>query len=168
MADASEQFADRTLLLLRHAKAEQHHSPDHERVLADRGRRDAAAVGQWIREQGFALDLVLCSSAVRTRQTWRYAELEAGDVWYDRRIYNADTDTLLDVLHEVPESAATVLLIGHAPGVPWLAAGLASSGGEDLPDKYATSGLAVLRHTHRWSGLGSNDAVLADFVTPRG
>lgn len=168
MADPSEQFADRTLLLLRHAKAEQQQSPDHERALADRGRRDAAAAGDWIREQGFAIDLVLCSSSVRTRQTWRYADLEAGDVWYDRRIYGADPETLLDVLHEVPESATTVLLIGHAPGVPWLAAGLASSGAEDLPDKYATSGLAVLRHTQRWSRLGENDAALAGFVTPRG
>ena len=168
MADPSEQFADRTLVLLRHAKAEEHRSPDHERALSDRGRRDAAAAGEWIRGQRLAFDLVLCSSSVRTRQTWRYAELEAGDVWYDRRIYEADTDTLLDVLHEIPETATTVLLIGHAPAVPWLAAGLASSGGEGLPDKYATSGLAVLRHTQRWSTLGENDAVLADFVTPRG
>jgi phosphohistidine phosphatase len=168
MADPSDLLVDRTLLLLRHAKSVQHESPDHERPLADRGRRDAAAAGEWIAGQGIKLDLVLCSSSVRTRQTWKYTGLEAGDVWYDRRIYEADPETLLEVIHEVPEQLSTVMLIGHAPSVPWLATELVVSGGDDLPDKYATTGLAVLTHTRHWSALGANDATLAEFVTPRG
>ena len=168
MADPSDLLVDRTLLLLRHAKSVQHESPDHERPLADRGRRDAAAAGRWIAGRGIRLDLVLCSSSVRARQTWKYAGLEAGDVWYDRRIYDADPETLLDVLHEVPEQSRTVMLIGHAPSVPWLASSLVATGGDDLPDKYATTGLAVLTHTRRWSALAANDATLTDFVTPRG
>src|SRR5262245_14700502 len=125
MADPSELLVDRTLVLLRHAKAVQHDRADHARPLADRGRRDARAAGEWLATYLAAhdagLDLVLCSTSARTRETWQYASaagLDAGDVWYDRRIYNAAAETLLEVVREAPETAGTVLLIGHAPGVP--------------------------------------------------
>jgi phosphohistidine phosphatase len=172
MADPSDLLVDRTLVLLRHAKAGPHEGEDHERALADRGRRDARAAGQWLVDREMSFDLVLCSTSVRTRETWQYASsagLEAGDIWYDRRIYNADPETLLDVIREVPEPAGTVLLIGHAPGVPSLARELvAGPGRKQLDEKFATSGLAVLRHSRRWTALGAGDADLADFVLPRG
>jgi phosphohistidine phosphatase len=118
---------------------------------------------------------VLCSTAVRTRQTWEHVArggAEAADVWYDRRVYNADQDELLEVVREVPAGTRTVLLIGHAPGVPTLAEELAAPGDSPARDrmnrKYPTSGLAVLRHTGTWTDLAPGDAELADFVIPRG
>src|SRR3954454_22112926 len=101
MADPSDLLMDRTLVLLRHAKAVPPESmPDLERPLTDRGRADAAAAGRYLVAEGIEADLVLCSPAQRTRETWQYAA-EAGattaDIWYDRRIYSAGTDELLDV-----------------------------------------------------------------------
>ncbi len=95
MADPSDLLIDRTLVLLRHSKAVPPESmPDFERPLADRGRADARAAGRYLVAEGIEADLVLCSPSQRTRETWEYAA-EAGatanDVWYDRRIYNADT-----------------------------------------------------------------------------
>ena len=107
MADPSDLLIDRTLVLLRHAKAVPHESmPDFERPLTDRGRADAAAAGRWLVAQGIEADLVLCSPSQRTRETWKYAA-EAGavtaDAWYDRRIYNGTAEELLDVIHRYPD-----------------------------------------------------------------
>ncbi len=176
MADPSDLLIDRTLVLLRHSKAVPPESmPDFERPLADRGRADARAAGRYLVAEGIEADLVLCSPSQRTRETWEYAA-EAGatanDVWYDRRIYNADTDELLDVIRETPSDARTVILVGHGPGVPWLADDLALDGTSpervELSQKYPTSGLAVLHLTCRWADLGSDDADLVSFVVPRG
>lgn len=176
MADPSDLLIDRTLVLFRHAKAVPPESmPDLERPLADRGRADARAAGLHLVAQGIEADLVLCSPSERTRETWQSAA-EAGataaDVWYDRRIYNGDVDELLAVIHEVPAEARTVILVGHAPGVPWLADELALDGTSpervQLTQKYPTSGLAILHLTTRWSDLAANDADLVSYAVPRG
>jgi phosphohistidine phosphatase len=176
MADPSDLLIDRTLVLLRHSKAVPPETmPDLDRPLSDRGRADAAAAGRYLVAQGIEPDLVLCSPSTRTRETWEYAAgagVIATDIWYDRRIYSAGTDELLDVLHDVPAGARTVILVGHGPGVPWLADELALDGTSpervQLTQKYPTSGLAVLHHTSRWSDLAPDDADLVSFVVPRG
>jgi len=176
MADPSDLLIDRTLVLLRHSKAVPPESmPDPERPLADRGRADARAAGRYLVAQGIEADLVLCSPSQRTRETWQFAAeagASAADVWYDRRIYNADTVELLDVIREAPSEARTVILVGHAPGIPWLADELALDGTSpervELTQKYPTSGLTVLHLTCRWSDLSADDADLVSFVVPRG
>jgi phosphohistidine phosphatase len=176
MADPSDLLIDRTLVLLRHSKAVPPESmPDPERPLSDRGRADARAAGRYLVAQGIEADLVLCSPSQRTRETWQFAA-EAGataaDVWYDRRIYNADSIELLDVVREAPSEARTVILVGHAPGVPWLADELALDGTSperaELTRKYPTSGLTVLHLTCRWADLSADDADLVSYVVPRG
>ncbi|MDX6264664.1 MAG: phosphohistidine phosphatase [Kribbellaceae bacterium] len=176
MADPSDLLIDRTLVLLRHAKAVPPDSmPDLERPLADRGRADAAAAGRYLVAQGIEAELVLCSPSIRTRETWQYAA-EAGaiatDVWYDRRIYSAGTEELLQVVYDVPAEVRTVVLVGHAPGIPWLADELALDGTSpnrvELTQKYPTSGLTVLHTTSRWADLNADDADLVDYVIPRG
>ncbi|MGN6637210.1 MAG: SixA phosphatase family protein [Oryzihumus sp.] len=170
--------ADRTFILLRHSKAEHGGgTPDIERPLSPRGQRDAEAVGQWFADQDLVADLVVCSPSVRTRQTWETAAeagAEADDIWYDRRVYDASADELLDVVREVPEDATVVVLVGHAPGIPSLVGDLAVSGGGSerawarLDDGLPTSGIAVLSFTGSWAELGPEDAVLEDVVAPRG
>jgi phosphohistidine phosphatase len=178
MADPSDLLIDRTLVLLRHAKAVPAETnpdlPDLERPLADRGRADASAAGRYLVAQGIEADLVLCSPSKRTRETWKYvaeAGVTAKDVWYDKRVYNADTDGLLDVIHEAPAEARTVIVVGHAPGIPWLADELALDGTSpervELTQKYPTTGLATLHLTCHWADLSANDADLVSYVVPR-
>lgn len=176
---------ERTLLLLRHAKAEQAPGkPDHERKLAPRGLKDARAVGEWLRdaEEGGGLpsgvvDLALCSTSERTRQTLDAAcagGAAVTDARFDERIYDASAASLIDVLREVPDSVNTVLLIGHAPGIPVLATALAQDGAgstdaaERLSQGFPTCGLAVLGFEGRWAELAPGMAYLQEFVVPRG
>lgn len=167
----------RRLLLLRHAKSAWPEGvADHDRPLGERGRRDAAAVGRWLAAAGARPDMVLVSSAQRARETWDGVAGElgpAGDVRVTDEVYGAGAGDLLDVLREVPEQSATVLVVGHNPGIERLAAllddGEAASGdGTRMRVKFPTSGLAVLDVPHPWSALDPETCRLAAFVVPRG
>ena len=112
----------KTLLLLRHAKAENGGAalPDLDRALNDRGRKEAQAVGTFIRKQDLALDLVLSSSAERTRETTELVVASADpavEVRYEQRIYEAGPLRLLEVVSQIEEECSTVLLVGHNPGM---------------------------------------------------
>ncbi|MBS2963535.1 histidine phosphatase family protein [Actinocrinis puniceicyclus] len=176
----TEPVTTRHLLIMRHAKAAWPQVEDRLRPLADRGRRDAPAVGRWLREtalrlDGFTLDRVVCSPARRTRETW---ELVAGELdappqpVYDGRVYAATAATLLTVLRETPPRVRGLVLVGHNPGMQSLAVALAhEDSGEPLErilDKYPTSGVALFRVEGAWSRLLPGNALLTEFAVPRG
>ena len=112
----------KTLLLLRHAKAENAApgSSDINRSLNERGKKEAQTIGTFIRKQNLRVELVLCSPAVRARETAELvlsaAEVTA-DVRFDQRIYEAGPHQLLEVISEVDENKSAVLLVGHNPGM---------------------------------------------------
>src|ERR671926_426622 len=116
-----------TLYLLRHAKSSwDDASPrDFERPLSHRGREAAALIGEFVKEKGIDFDLVLVSTAVRTRETIELVRERAkfhGEVRYDERIYEATVSQLLDVISEVHSDCESVLLVGHNPGIEELLA----------------------------------------------
>ncbi|MEU1416621.1 SixA phosphatase family protein [Streptomyces sp. NPDC004096] len=167
----------RRLVVLRHAKSAWPAGvPDHERPLAPRGRRDAPAAGRALAESDWLPDLVLCSTAVRARQTWELASAQWGTpppVRFDPRLYAADVPELLESVHHAPTEAQTLLLIGHNPGLTDLVLELAGDGLDDTVDrvraKFPTSGIAVLaRHGGTWDSLAPGTALLTDVIVPRG
>lgn len=172
--------SERTLILVRHSKAEHVEGRvDHDRELTARGRSDARAVGQWLSHprRALAVDLVLCSTAERTRQTLEGLRLGGAsfkETHFDERVYGGGATSLLEVLREVPDSVNAVMMIGHAPGIPVLATALGrddagATEATDLMSKgFPTSGLAVLEFDGRWEALAPETAYLRDFVVPRG
>jgi phosphohistidine phosphatase len=156
------------LVLMRHAKSGYPEStPDHERPLAARGARDAPRIGAWLRESGNTPDLVVCSTAVRARQTWELATAalrEQPPVRYEPRVYEASTLGLLMLIREFPEDMRTVLVVGHNPAISQLASGLAER--SDLP-AFPTAGLAVLTVDGQWTTTSPGEAKLDTFTTPR-
>jgi phosphohistidine phosphatase len=124
----------KTLLLLRHAKAENAApgSSDLKRALNDRGKKEAQAIGTFMRKHNLAAGLVLCSPAVRARETAELvlaaAEVTAS-VQYDERIYEASPRQLLEVISEVDEDQSAMLLVGHNPGMEELLRALTGMGG---------------------------------------
>ena len=104
------------LILMRHAKSSWDDicQPDHDRILNERGRRNAQAMGDWLREHAYLPDLILCSTAARTRETLRLLRLDA-PVRYEDRLYHASADTLLTSLQDVDGKA--VLIVAHNPGI---------------------------------------------------
>jgi phosphohistidine phosphatase len=168
----------RRLILLRHAKSDWTEDlPDHDRPLSKRGRRDAPVIGRWLRDRGYLPDVVVCSTACRTRQTWDLvsAELLAAEqrtgmpeVTYEPRAYGASEHTLLYLARELPPGCRAALLIGHNPGISELAAGLAEPPGGTHRSgiSFPTAGVAVLEFDGDWPDLEPGHAQLADFVIP--
>lgn len=119
------------LYLLRHAKAEAGnlHLQDIDRPLAAKGLEDAARLGTWLE----APDYTVCSSALRTRQTYQQLAL-AGQEAVDFRsdLYHGSPERMLGTLQLSPPQARSVLMVGHNPGVHQLASALASRGSDPL------------------------------------
>lgn len=157
----------RTLILLRHAKSDWAEDlPDPERPLAERGRKDAPAAGRWLREHVRAIDLVVCSPAARTRETWTLASQELEVVppmRLEPRMYTAAVDDLMSVVHDLPDEASTAVLIGHNPGLTDMVWTLSRS---EVGLK--TASIAVVRGEGDWLDAAPHWAELTDFVTPRG
>jgi phosphohistidine phosphatase len=172
----SEVTNGRTLVIVRHAKSSWDFDvDDHERPLSARGRRDAEALGRLLSQRSLRPDLVLCSTATRTRQTWEYAKVggaTSGEVQYLRDIYHAWVPELLSMIREVPDEIHTLLVLGHAPGIPDLVEHLCIR--TDSPDwaqmdsKFPTSALAIVNAPGPWAELGKDRAELSSFIVPRG
>jgi phosphohistidine phosphatase len=164
----------RRIVLLRHAKADWPDVPDHERPLADRGRRDAPAAGRWLATSGITFDLVLCSTATRTRETWKLAvhELEHRPrTVYEERLYEASLGDLLALLTETPDDVANLLLVGHNPGVHALADALAGTAEGDCLARmntrgFPTAGAAVVTFEGSWKGVEHGVGRLTHFWAP--
>jgi phosphohistidine phosphatase len=178
----TEQFAagihaaQRRLVLLRHAKSAYPHGvPDRERPLAGKGRRNAQATGEWLRDEGPRADLVLCSDAQRARHTWEIVAAclpSPPIVKPEPRLYLADPETLLTIVRGTDDSVHTLVVVGHEPTMSAVILLLAGEGSDDaalaqVTRKFPTNGVAVLHYVGPWSGLAVGRAVLETFTVPR-
>lgn len=147
---------DRTLVVIRHAKSDwQHDLVDDERPLAPRGRREAPLIGPWVAANAGEVDLVICSTAVRTRETLALSGLTPGAVTYDARVYAATYQELMSVVDEVPDEVTTAALVGHNPGLSDLVHTLTNE-----PLELKTSAVAVLTWRGGWPDVWSRRASL--------
>lgn len=118
----------RTLLLMRHAQAEPGFGVDDiDRPLTDKGLAQAKAVGRLLAQHGHRVDHVICSTALRTRQTLDGVLSTWGvetppEVEYSEAAYNAATDTLLELVQYVDADAENVMVVGHNPSISQLVA----------------------------------------------
>jgi len=160
-------------MLLRHAKSDWPDLPDRDRPLAKRGRRDAPVVGRWLHDHGYRPEIVICSAAVRTRETWDLVAPELGGspaVTFEPRAYAASALTLLYLVRELPASCHAALLIGHNPGVSELASTLIETNGDDKPGspglRFPTAAVGILEFSGDWAELSLARARLVAYTTP--
>ena len=172
---APEDRGPRRLVLLRHAKAEHHaRVSDEQRTLTPAGRRQAGEVGSLLVETNLQPDVVLCSSAVRTRQTFERLAPALDvrpDVEYLEDLYRADESDVLDAVADVRPDARTVLVVGHEPimsGVASLLAGPESetSAVARVRVGVPTAAFCVLELADSWTDLRPGSAVLSGVVVP--
>ncbi|NBE52338.1 SixA phosphatase family protein [Streptomyces boluensis] len=163
----------RRIVLLRHAKADWPQVSDHERPLAERGRKDAPVAGRRLADSGIEFELAVCSTAARTRETWKLAAPQLPHrpkTVYEERVYDASPGELIAVLNEVPDDVSNVLLIGHNPGVRHLVDVLADASEGDALERmhrgFPTSAFAVLSYAGSWKGLEPGTATLLDYWAP--
>ena len=167
----NEQY--RSLILLRHAKSAYPDGVvDHDRPLAPRGIREAGLAGDWLRANLPRIDQVLCSTAVRARETLTRAGVDA-PVRHVDRLYGATPATVIDEINAVADDITTLLVVGHEPAISAVAVGLSGADGtksaaaESISAKFPTSGIALLHVAGRWNDLEPGGAALVDFHVPR-
>lgn len=168
---------EKTLILMRHAKAEEGAGkPDHDRGLTGRGRKDAVATGEWLKEQGLVPDLVICSTSVRTRQTWEgacHGGAHCEFVEYRKSVYVGEAEDIVETVREDAGEMTTVMVVGHNPSMAQLTSLLSDGDGsreahEALGRGFATSGVAVLRYVGAWADLEFGTCELQRFHVNRG
>lgn len=165
------------LVLLRHAKAERHvdEASDFSRPLALRGRENATVLGRLLVEQGLVPDLVLVSAALRTKQTWQRVAATLGEhsaqVEYLEELYLPAPDQIVRSVRSWGAVHATVMVVGHEPGLSIVAHRLAGSGesgplaqvGVGLP----TAAAAVLETSTSWAELAYGESYLDAVISGR-
>jgi phosphohistidine phosphatase len=157
----------RTLILMRHAKSDWGHAglADHDRPLNARGAGDAPAMGDWLRAKGHLPDEVLCSTAIRTRQTLQGLAVTSPTRFLPA-LYHADPDTMLEELQQA--KGQSVLVIGHNPGIAAFAASLvANTPTHPRFHDYPTCATLVVQFaTDDWADLRPGTGQAIAFVIP--
>jgi phosphohistidine phosphatase len=165
----------KTLYLLRHLKSswDEPGLRDFDRPLAPRGRKAGKKIARHLRRSGASPDIVLCSPAVRTRQTLAAVLPALGDpnVTFPEELYAASEETLLRAVRAVTAKSGSVLVIAHNPGLEGLAIELAGSGDVDalerLGERFPTGALATLAFRRSWADVGPGSGELVEYVVPR-
>lgn len=166
------------LTLFRHAKSgwDDPVARDFDRPLNARGRRAALRMGQYLRDHGLHFDRITGSPAVRVVETLEYASEGMGETIapaWDRRVYLASAVSLLEVVHDTPEPARSLLLVGHNPGLEDLALMLTPDRAGDemrdrLEEKFPTAALAeIVFDVERWEDVDVRGGTITLFVRPR-
>ncbi|SOB94783.1 SixA phosphatase family protein [Rhodobacter maris] len=162
----------RRLILTRHAKSswDDPAMEDKRRPLNPRGQTAARELGDFLASRGLEPEEVLCSSALRTRETWEgvaSAVIETRpEVHLIDALYQATPETLLAELRKA--TASTVMLIAHNPGIGEFAASLPSRPIYD-PDfrKYPTCATLIVDfQIEDWRDVAPGQGSLLDFFTP--
>lgn len=167
------------LYLLRHAKAvpADPAADDFARELTVRGMHDAAAMARYLRKNEMRPDLILISTAARTRQTAELVQREL-DVPVDGReaLYLAEPGKIFAMVQATPAKSGALMVVGHNPGIEELAGLLAREPvrrkererRDVLEEKFPTAALAVLDFDiAKWRDIRPGDGKLVDFVRPK-
>ena len=166
---------DRRLFVLRHARASWHHrgSSDHDRPLSGRGHDALPTLRRALEERAANIEVVLCSSAVRTVATLegvRAALPDHAQVTIDDELYGAGGQTWFDRCQQVGDDVEGVLAIGHNPGLERLVQDLAPTGEPTarqlLARGFPTGALAELAVPGPWSTLEYDSCHLAAMQIP--
>ena len=167
----------RLIHLLRHARSSRDDPAliDFDRPLAARGRAACETMSAYLQVADVAPDRLLCSPALRTRQTLagiRSVVGEETEARFDEVFYHGGPNELLAELRRVPDGVTSVMLIGHNPALQVLALHLGTRGDPEalarMAATFPTGALATLVvEPKRWRDLAPGTCELHSFVTPR-
>ncbi len=168
----------KTLVIVRHGKAEASAPSDFDRALTERGHADATELGAWLAAQGVAADYALVSAAVRTSETWEDVALGAG--WdltladTSHALYAAESATALDLVREIDAGVGCLIVIGHNPTVGHLVQLLDDGAGDEEASAqiavggYPTAAATVFEYDGSWADLDEGSATIRAYHAGRG
>lgn len=164
----------KTLYLLRHGMAMMAQgNDDFARGLAPKGKEDALALGKVMKAEGYVPGRILCSPAVRTKQTLEAvnASLEIQEVQYPKTFYNGGAGELLHHIQQSDDHETALLVVAHNPGIHQLTVLLSGQGPESMIQRLATGfapgTLAVLSCScENWQDIQPGENALTALLDP--
>jgi phosphohistidine phosphatase len=158
----------KTLFLLRHAKSswKDETLADFDRPLNRRGKRAAETIGNYFKTHAIVPELILCSPAVRARETLELVSKAAKwstEVRYDQRIYEASGMRLAEIVTQIDNDRKAAMLVGHNPGMEELLFLLTA---ERVEIPTATVAKIAVKAT-KWVHASDKRATLEWVVKPR-
>jgi phosphohistidine phosphatase len=163
----------KTILLLRHAEAAPIANDDRKRPLTSRGRTDSEMLARKMSAFKLTPDYVVCSPARRARETFECMEkiLPGVSVIYPEYLYNASSDELFESIRKLTDTAKTVLMVAHNPGIHNLATQLAGKGDHEninaLHHGYKPGTMSVIEcNCDNWAAITLGENKLAQIIKP--
>jgi len=154
------------IYLLRHFKSSREGSGgDFDRPLASRGERAGADIAAWLADNKIAPDLVLCSAALRAKETLALILPALGEsrILIERGLYLISAEALVARLRRLDDEARSVMAIAHNPGLGELARHWG-----DASDQFPTGALSGFGfRIERWRDLAAAQGELLCRIRPR-
>jgi phosphohistidine phosphatase len=159
----------KTLYFFRHAKSDwdAEFGTDFERPLSKRGQRAASTMGEFLRNADKMPELILCSSAVRTRKTLQRATKAGGwdsEIEYRDELYTGNPRHVLRVIREVSKRVDSLMVVGHETAMSETTSLIIGQG--DL--RFPTAAIACMElEIRRWKDAAPGCGRLIFFLPPR-
>ncbi|HOZ83862.1 MAG TPA: histidine phosphatase family protein [Niabella sp.] len=158
----------KTLIIIRHAKAEQSLGADSHRKLIERGHRDAEMMAKKALSNGYKIDKIFSSPSERTKQTAQHFAQVHGvaedDIRYFEALYLGDTLQILETVNWLQENVRTLAVIAHNPGVTNFTNDITQSQIDSLP----TSGIAIVdADCDEWQEFNHAQKILVETLFPK-
>ena len=168
-------MASHDIIIMRHAKSDwsHEHISDFDRPLNTRGKRDAPLMAKWMKGVALRPDLLICSPAVRARQTAteiiQHLDIPESSVVFDKRLYLASTAMLSKIIQETNDRIKSVMLIGHNPGLEDLAVQLCKEPIQVEPGKglMTTANVLHLHFPRPWQELSRHSCEFVQIMRPK-
>ena len=159
----------KTLYLVRHAKSYwgDQSTPDFDRPLNQRGKKDAPFMGEVLKNKKVKPDLIVCSPAKRTKKTAIAIAEKIGcpekKILFNDDLYEASSNTIIKVLNKIDERYNSVMIFGHNPGLTVLNNQVSNNYIDNIP----TCGIVALQLDKKWSELNKNTCKFLFFEYPK-
>jgi phosphohistidine phosphatase len=164
------------LAILRHAKSswDEPGLDDLNRPLNERGWKAARRMGRELKHRGMAFDLVLSSTAARTRETIDGIQENydfAAPIRFDPQLYLAGESVLFGIVRGLDDEVKAALIVGHNPGLQQLVTGLTRDDEglrRNIAGKFPTGALAILElPAKRWADVEPGSGEVTELILPK-
>lgn len=158
----------KTLIIIRHAKAEQTFGADSKRRLTEKGIHNAAEMAKELHSKGYAIDKIFSSPAERTKETTaifaKEFHVDIENIKYFEDLYLGDTLQITEAINWLQENIHTLAVVGHNPGVTNFTNDTTKSHIDSLP----TSGIAIIKiDCNDWQQFNHADKTLIELLLPK-
>lgn len=161
----------KTLLLVRHAKAEDQSKmfKDFDRELVGRGIMDAARLGHFLKTEGVVVERITCSGAARTHQTAKIIaeqlKFDTEEIDISDKLYGGGPQAYLATINTTPETVQTLLVCGHNPDISYFTEYLTHA---SMMSMEKCSMATVEFDDLAWAEVSANTGTLKGYLTPQG